>query len=257
MAKGKSTIASLVRSASKDEAEFVSAVLEVIADADHERTAQFFDRLNIPRSVTSETLNDPLTRFEITSDQVGDFPQEQAISDGIQKFMERHERKLKWHAGHPSPEGARNTLLLVRAMLSVTELRLKRLMLLLQRKDELAPSEWAVARELMNRSFLSFRNALNVLASSWIEAMQTSIPPEDLGEILGNFYEFIDNHVRMLDEYKDRIEERRQQMAVIPEGFAPVKPPVYFGGDLLGKGPWKQFWATVDQRAHHFREAVA
>ena len=41
-----------------------------------------------------------------------------------------------------------------------------------------------------------------------------------------------------------------------PEGFPPVKPPNYFSGDLLGKGPWKQFWAVVDARAHHFREAV-
>ena len=74
--------------------------------------------------------------------------------------------------------------------------------------------------------------------------------------MLGNFYAFIDAHVRLLAEYREKIEERRMQLSVLPEGFPPVKPPNYFGGDLLGKGPWKQFWAVVDQRAHHFREAV-
>ena len=37
MAKGKSTIASLVRTASKDEGEFVTTVQEVVDEADHER----------------------------------------------------------------------------------------------------------------------------------------------------------------------------------------------------------------------------
>jgi len=256
MAKGKSTIASLVRSAAKDENEFASVVQDVLSESDHERTALFFDRLNIPRSVISDTLTDPIHHFALTSDQVGDVDQERAISSGIQKFMDRHERKLKWHSTHPAIEGAQNTLLLVRAMISVTELRLKRLMILLERKDELNPAEWAIARELMNRSFLAFRNSLNILSSAWIEGMQNTIPPEELADVLGNFYEYIDNHVRLLDEYREKIEERRQELTVVPDGFPPVKPPNYFGGDLLGRGPWKQYWATVDQRAHHFREAM-
>ncbi len=44
---------------------------------------------------------------------------------------------------------------------------------------------------------------------------------------------------------------------MLPEGFPPVKPPLYFHGDLLGKGPWKLYWNTVKGRAHNFREAVA
>jgi hypothetical protein len=245
-----------VRTASKDEAEFATTVQEVLDEADHERTAQFFDRLNIPRSVILENASEPPIQFTISDEKVGDFAAERAISNGIQKFMDRHERKLKWHAGHPSKEGAQNTILLVRAMVGVTDLRLRRLMLLLDRKAQLTPIEWAIARELMNRGFIGFRNALNVLATTWIEAMQAALPAEDLAGVLGNFYEFIDAHVRILEEYRERIEERRMQLSVLPEGFPPVKPPAYFGGDLLGKGPWKQFWAVVDQRAHHFREAV-
>jgi hypothetical protein len=256
MAKGKSTIASLVRTASKDEQEFATTVQEVVDEGDHERTAQFFDRLNIPRSVTTENPNDPAISFNVKDDQVGDFDAERSISNGIQKFMDRHERKLKWHAGHPSAEGAQNTILLVRAMVGTTDLRLKRLTLLLERKSQLTPAEWAIARELMNRSFIGFRNTLNVLATSWIEAMQQALPGDQLASVLGNFYEFIDANVRSLEEYREKIEERRLALSVVPDGFPPVKPPNYFGGDLLGKGPLKQFWAVVDARAHHFREAV-
>ncbi len=257
MAKGKSTVASLVRAAAKDEGEFKSTIDDLLEEADHERTAAFFDRLNIPRSVTSETNAEPLVRFDVATEKVGTFAEERAISEGIQKFMDRHERKLKWHAGHPSPEGIENTLLLVRAIMTVTELRLKRLVILLDRKDELTPMEWAIARELMNRSFLSFRNILLILAGSWIEAMQGALPPEDLAEKLGSFYEFVDNHIRLLDDYRERIEARRLELTVLPDGHPPVKPPNYFGGDLMGRGPWKQFWSTIDQRAHNFREAVA
>lgn len=256
MAKSKSTIASLVRAAAKDESEFKSVIQELLDEADHPRTAQFFDRLNIPRSVTADTLDDPLVRLEISADKVGSWEEERAISDGIQKFMDRHERKLKWHAGHPSVAGTENTLLLLRAAMSVTELRFKRLSFLLNREDELTPMQWAIARELMNRSFLSFRNMLNILATSWIEGMQSGLPPEELTDKLGNFYEFIDSHIRMLEEYRHQIEERRLELSVLPDGYPPVKPPNYFGGDLMGRGPWKQYWNVIDQRAHHFREAI-
>jgi len=256
MAKGKSTIASLVRAAAKDEGEFKNVVQEILDTADHARTAEFFDRLNIPRSVLSDTNDAPLVVFETSDDKVGSWDEEREISNGIQKFMDRHERKLKWHATHPAIAGVENTLLLVRAAMSVTELRLKRLKVLLDRQDELTPVQWAIARELMNRSFLAFRNVLNILATNWIEAMQSAIPPEDLAEKLGNFYEFVDSHIRLLEEYREQIEVRRMELTVVPEGFPPVKPPNYFGGDLMGRGPWKQFWNTIDQRAHHFREAL-
>ena len=70
------------------------------------------------------------------------------------------------------------------------------------------------------------------------------------------FYEFIDEKVRLLEDYRKKIEERRAELTVTPEGYPPVKPPNYFGGDLLGRGPWKQFWNNIDDRAHHFREAI-
>ena len=86
--------------------------------------------------------------------------------------------------------------------------------------------------------------------------MQNAVAPDELAELLGNSYEFVDSHIRTLEEFRDRIEERRIDLTVMPEGFPPVKPPNYFGGDLLGRGPWKQYWNTLDTRAHHYREAI-
>ncbi len=253
-----STIASLVRQAAKDEGEFINIIIGVFEEEDIERAWEFFDRLNIPRSHgTGGDHLAPLPSLERPIClRLWDFEGEAKLSAGVQRFLDRHERKIKWHAGHPSIEGIDNVLLLCRAAMMTTALRLRRLRLLLDSKHELTPLEWSISRELMNRSYLSFRNFLNLAASDWIDAMHASTPRDELAEKLGNFYELIDAHVRLLEEHRNAIEERRQLLTVVPEGYPPVKPPNYFGGDLLGRGPWKQYWATLNSRAHHFREAL-
>ncbi len=250
------TIASLVRNAAKEEAEFVSTIVNVFEDDDVERIAEFFDRLNIPRSQGTETLSAPLPAFDFQSTRVTHLQDEATISKGIQRFLDRHERKVKWHSSHPAADGIENVLLLFRSAMMITNLRLARLRSLLRAKEELTPDEWAVARELMNRSYLSFRNFLGVVASEWVDAMLQVVSREDLTAKLGNFYELVDNEIRTLEEFRSELEERRQDLTVVPEGYPPVKPPNYFGGDLLGRGPWKQFWANIQTRAHHFREAT-
>lgn len=254
------TIASMVRTASKSEAEFVETVQAVFEEPDAERAAEFFDRMNIPRSTGAEDslLSEIPTLSGTAVSSVTDFESEFILSGGIQRFLDRHERKIKWHATHPSLDGSKNVLLLFRAAIMCTNLRLARLRLLLDSKDELSPREWRVARELMNRSYLSFRNFLRVTGGPWMEAMQQSFQAEELNEAVGNFYELVDRAVRTLEDHKEAIEERRLQLTVIPpEGLPPVKPPGYFSGDLLGRGPWKQFWATVNNKAHTFRESIA
>lgn len=252
------TIASLVRAAAKEESEFVSTIVGVFEEDDPERIAEFFDRLNIPRSQGAEGgLTDTLPDIDTpATNKVWGFEEESEISKGMQRFLDRHERKIKWHASHPSIEGTENVLLLFRAATLVTNLRLRRLRKLLGSKDELTPQEWAIARELTNRTYLSFRNFLSVTATDWIEAVVASLPREELGDKLGNFYEIVDKEIRWLEEQRNHIEERRQELTVVPEGFPPVKPPNYFGGDLLGRGPWKQYWASLNARAHAFREAL-
>ena len=251
------TIASLVRQAARTEADFAEIVQQVLDAGDLERTAEFFDRMNIPRSVPGNLLLEDLSSFQVEASGVGDYAQEVAISRGIQKYMERHVRKVKWHAGHPSIEGIDNVTLLFRCCAPVTELRLKRLHLLLKSKDLLSPTEWAYAREIMNATYLSFRNFLNLMGSDWIDSINLSLDRNEVSEKLRDFYELVDQAVRSLEEHRTRIEERRLELTVSPEGFPPVKPPNYFGGDIMGLGPWTQYWKNLNSRAHHFRETAA
>jgi hypothetical protein len=255
----QATIASLVRTAAKSESEFTSTVESVFEEADPERIAEFFDRLNIPRSTGAEAgLLDPLPNLVTEhSMHIWGFEEEVAIGHGMQRFLDRHERKIKWHATHPSLEGSENVLLLFRACMCTTTLRLGRLRKLLSSKSELSPLEWSQARRLMNKSYLSFRNFLNLVAEPWLEAMKSTFESDELNERIGAFYELVDAHVASLESHKDDLEEKRRELTVTPEGHPPVKPPVYFHGDLLGKGPWKLYWSNVNGKAHQFREAAS
>lgn len=251
------TISSLVRQAAKSEGEFVNTIKNVFEGEPPDRVAEFFDRLNVPRSVEGDNLHDPLAGLGECDERVFTYDEEQAIGAGMQKYIDRHLKKLKWHAQRPSIEGGRNVLLIVREGLMVTDLRLRRLTKLMASKDELTPEEWAIARELMNRGYLSFRHMLAMLGGPWVDAVTTSCEREEVEELLGSFYELIDLTIRQLEEHREKIEARRSELTVLPPGFDPVKPPIYFGGDLMGRGPWKQFWNAVEDRAHHFREALA
>jgi hypothetical protein len=253
----QATISSLVRQAAKTETEFQAVILAVFEEADLERAAEFFDRLNVPRSVEGDNFNEPLADLSAGAENVGTYEQERVLGAGIQKYMDRHLKKLKWHAQRPSIDGGRNVLLVMREGMAVTDMRVRRLNNLLKTKDELTPTEWAIARDLMNRAYLSFRHFLVQLGGAWIDACTAALDHEELGELLGNFYELVDLTIRHLEEYRHKIEERRLELTVLPPGYDPVKPPIYFGGDLMGRGPWKQFWSVIEDRSHHFREALA
>ena len=139
-----------------------------------------------------------------------------------------------------------------------THMRLRRLRKLLDSKHELTPIEWSIARDLMNRSYLSFRNYLELTSGMWLDAMVNLVGRQELADRLTTFYEIVAGATRNLEEHRKRIEERRVELTVIPLGeqYPPVKPPNYFGGDLMGVGPWSQFWSNIVARAHHFRETV-
>ncbi|MGC6494687.1 MAG: hypothetical protein ACON5B_17755 [Myxococcota bacterium] len=250
------TISSLVRQSAKTEAEFVRVLLEVFENETPERVAEYFDRLNVPRSVQGDEFNAELTSLDAAAKDVFTYEQERDINIGMQKYMDRHVKKLKWHAQRPSMEGARNVLLIMREGMMVTDLRLTRLTRLLQSKDELTPLEWSYAREMMNRAYFAFRNFLNQLGGPWIDAMLATQDREEFFEMIGSFYEHVDAVIRKLETHREAIEARREELTVLPPGHDPVKPPRYFGGDLLARGPWTQFWGVVETRSHHFREAL-
>lgn len=251
------TISSLVRQAAKSETEFVETVRQVCTEEPVERIAEFFDRLNIPRSVEGDNLLEPLATWGEAATTVHDFGGEQQIGEGIQKYLERHLRKVKWHATRPSPEGTRNAMLVMREVMMITDLRLQRLHHLLRTKDELTPVEWAIARELMRSAFLGFRHFLVQFGTQWIDASIAQLGRDELEETVGSFHELVDQLVRKLESHREQIESRRQELTVLPQGHPPVKPPRYFGGDLMGSGPWRQYWSAVENSAHHFREALA
>lgn len=253
------TIASLNRAAARSEEEFVTTAQSVIDEADHERTAEFFDKMNIPRSVPGENTNEPLPLLNVGVEGIGTYEQEQAIGDGIQKFLDRHERKIKWHAGHASLEGIDNVVFIMRVTSAVTLHRFDRLQILIRSKDEVSAQEWAISRELMNRAYLSYRNFLDLMIGPWLEGVHTALGRDTVTERLGSFYELIDETLRSLEQHRKRIEDRRLELTVIPlrDTYPPVKPPNYFGGDLMGVGPWSQFWHQVQARAQHFREHSA
>ena len=83
------TISSLNRNAAKSEALFVSTINQVFEEANVERIAEFFDKLNIPRSVGAEDgLFEPIPDLiNEASSTVWSFDDEKAISDGMQKFF--------------------------------------------------------------------------------------------------------------------------------------------------------------------------
>src|SRR5688500_16551494 len=196
----QATIASLVRTAAKTEAEFMSTVEGIFEEDDVDRIWEFFDRLNIPRSQGAEDnlLGALPEATGIAVTKRFPYDAELKVSNGIQRFLDRHERKIKWHATHPAMDGVDNVMLLFRAAMAITNLRLVRLRRLLQTKDELSPNEWSSARKLMNNSFLSFRNFLTLVAGEWVDAMQSTVPQADLAAKLGRFYELVDAEIQRL-----------------------------------------------------------
>jgi hypothetical protein len=256
-AMSKTTISSLVRQAARSEPEFFAVIEQVFQEETADRIAEFFDRLNIPRSVEGENLAEPLPTLESAVPTVRSYEDERIINQGIQKYMDRHLKKLKWHAQRPTMEGSRNVLLLMRQGMAITDIRIRRLQALLKLKDELNADEWSTARDIMNKGFMSFRHYLQQFGGPWIDAAKETLDRADLEALVGRFHELIDAHVQRLDQHRGKIEARRNELSVLPDGFPPVKPPIYFGGDLLGRGPWKQFWVTLEDRSHHFREALS
>jgi hypothetical protein len=252
------TVASMVRNAARSEEEFVGTMQTVFEEDDVERIADFFDRLNIPRGQGGDALANALPAVDGPATQrVTTWVDEARIAVGIQRFLDRHERKVKWHVSHPALDGAENMLLLVRTAMFVTNVRLRRIQSLLASDAPMTPQDWAIARDLMNRSFLTWRHFLQHLAADWIEAMLKVATREEIAAKLGSFYELIDREIRTVEEMRIAFEDRRLELTVLPEGFPPVRPPNYFGGDLLGKGPWKQYWMSLGGLAHRFRECAA
>ncbi len=257
MSENQQTIASLIREAAKNETAFLNTMGGVLEEDDPERIEEFFARLNIPRSAKADdTLVDKSELHSEPTISVTTFQSEMNITDGIQKFLDRHMRKLKWHVAHPAIASARNCVRLYRAMSVVTELRIRRVLALLHTKESLTVEEWGNAREIINRSFREIREATSIVTGNWLDALMATCDQEEVRELLKELPEIISDIINMLKELRDRIEERRKQLEVLPEGYPPVRPPRYFGGDLLDTNSWRYLWDEFSSMNNALRSVM-
>ena len=248
------TLASLVRVAAGGEEIFIDQTLEILDQGDNERSVEYLTRLNLPRDFGLNPDGIPSTEGrEMT---VVDFATEIIITEGIEKFIERHIRKLKWLVNHPDAEAVRAGVGLYRAKCIMTELRIRRVLALLQKSEVLNPFEWGTARELLNRAYRDFRRASSLLTHQFYESMVGACEREDVLAALESVPGVMQAHVTRLAGLRDEIEVARQDLAVQPEGYPIVRPPRYFGGDLLESMSWKHFWGEVGTLQDSMRQHV-
>lgn len=253
MTKTQQSIASLVREAAKSETAFLASLNEVLDDEAPDRLEEFFARLNIPRSSKGDDTRAEGGLPDGQSFTVTTFQQEMQVTDSIQKFLDRHLRKIKWHVSHPAIDGAQNCVRLYRAMATVTELRIRRVIALLEANPTVTAEEWGTARELLNRAYREIREASSIVTGAWVEALATTAEPAQIKAALVDFPDVVSQVVQSLRDLRDQVEARRQEMEVRPAGYPPVRPPRYFGGDLLDISSWKHFWGELSAMSDSLR----
>ncbi len=257
MSQNQQTIQALIREAAKTEEKFRAILNEVMIAEPPERVEEFFGKLNIPRSTKADdTLTETFVLGDPSQIQVTTFAAEVKAADGIQKFMDRHMRKLKWHTAHPAVEGAGNCIRLFRAMGVVTELRIRRVVVLLDTKDRLTVEEWGNARELLNRAYRELREASAIVCGPWIDALFSLDARDEIMEQLTPFAGMVETYAQTARELREKVEERRVQMEVKPEQYPVVRPPRYFGGDLLDVGSWRHYWGELSGHVDSLKNSL-
>ncbi len=246
LSETKQTIHVLTREASKKEEKFLHILNEDILGDDPQRVGEFFAKLNIPRSTKADdTLVDDLTLGDPANIVVTTFQAEAAVAEGVQKYMDRHMRKLKWHTAHPALAGLPNCVRLYRAMGIVTEFRIHRVLAVLDTKERMTVEEWGIARELLNKAYRELRNATNIVCGPWVDALFSLDMREEVIEELTPFAGMVDGYIQTVRELREVVEARRTQMEVKPAAYPVVRPPRYFGGDLLDVGSWRHYWGEL------------
>jgi hypothetical protein len=257
LSKDQQTISTLVREAAKTEENFKNILNDDILEDTPERIGEFFAKLNIPRSTKADdTLTEGLVLGDVSKIVVTTFEAELETAEGIQKFMDRHMRKLKWHTAHPALEGMDNCVRLFRAMGIVTELRIHRVLVLLHSKERMTVQEWGTARELLNRAYRELREASAIVCSPWIDALFSLDAREEVIERLTPFGDMVSGYAQAVRELREKVEVRRVLMEVKPAAYPVVKPPRYFGGDLLDVGSWRHFWGELSGHVDSLRNSL-
>lgn len=248
------TVASLVRQSAKSEQDFQEVLANTLqGDSQPERIVEYLTRLNLPK--TMETGEATEISAEASA-KVTNFDDEMALYAGFVKFTERHMRKLKWHVSHPDTENVTAVGALYRSLGLVSQLRIARIITLMNARDMLSTHEWGVAREMLNRTYRDFRQATTIVASNFVDALIESRDAATARKAMGPLPPEVDAQIRALTALRDRIEQARLRLAVKPDGYPPVRPPRYFGGDLLDNNSWKHFWGEVTNMADNLHQQV-
>lgn len=248
------TVASLVRTAAKSEKLYVDNVSYILIEDDKERIVEFFTRLSLPKTWEEDESGD-FTAEAISSAK--DLPYEASLMEGQTKYIERNIRKLKWHISHAEPDNAASVALLFKAQWSFAELRIRRVITLLQREECHGAIEWGNARELLNRAYRDYRQTVDLVTGPWLEAIIKMSDDRDVAlASLEGFPQMIRDCTNSLSALRDEVEEVRVGLSVQPMGYDVISPPRYFSGDLLESGAWKHFWGDVGNMSDHLRQQV-
>lgn len=255
MAAKRPSIASLVRDAGASEAGFVTALDTVLKEKDTERFVEFATRLNQPlRMEDSEEEAAGIDTLEI---DVSDFDTETIYAGALNKFNARHMRKIKWHISHPDIDTVGPGIRIYRCMARISELRLRRMIALLNSKEVLNPTEWGLARELMNCAYREFRDATELVTQTWLDSLFENFEHDEVRQRFSDLPNVVDSWADRLSALRDEVETRRADMAVQPpEPYPTVRPPRYFGGDLMAQSAWKHYWGEVGTLADSLRQHV-
>lgn len=252
MAKPPS-IASLVRAAAVSRAAFVNTMVSVLETEDTERIIEIFGRLNVPK-VYTEVADMPA--IEDLPVSVKDFELEAALASGFNTYIDRHMRKLKWHTTHASDESVQAVTNIYEAATAIAALRVRRVIALLETKEVFSAQEWGQARELINRAFRDFRELTKLLVNRWLPAAAEVVDHATLAEGLAELPPIIRRRAQRFSALRDQLETCRLNIAVKPEGYPLVKPPRYFGGDLMEDGAWKIYWGELGALADAIEQAI-
>ncbi|MED5371003.1 MAG: hypothetical protein VX899_08330 [Myxococcota bacterium] len=248
------TIASLVRIATHSEEDYVANTTAIFAEQDSDRIMEYFGRLSLPRTWAEEKPG-AFGDEAIQSARSIDF--EHAEMAGVTKYLERNQRKVKWHISHPGTDGVESVMLIFAAQADFAKLRMQRILWLLGQQEVLSPEEWGKTRELLNRGFRDYRNILQLVTGRWMEAVsEAAESPEAFITAMQPFPKLIREKTVMLEEMRDEIEKVRVELAVQPDGYPVVKPPRYFGGDLLDNASWNHFWGQVSTLGDGMRAQI-
>ena len=177
MAAKRPSIASLVRDAGASEAGFVTALGVILAEKDKDRFVEFATRLNQP--LRMEGTDEEAAGIETLEIDVSDFETEAIYAAALNKFNARHMRKIKWHISHPDIDTVGPGIRIYRCIARIAELRLRRMIALLNSKEVLNPSEWGLARELMNCAYREFRDSTELVTQTWLESLFENFEQDD------------------------------------------------------------------------------